>query len=297
MSENKYRQIVVLSGKGGTGKTTFAASFAKLLSNKIVIDCDVDAANLYLLLNPSLSEERQFIGGSKAIIDLNNCSMCGLCEELCRFDAIKNFNIDPISCEGCGLCIKACPSNAIAFEANIAGSFFKGELEDNSIFYYAKLNPGEGNSGKLVSEIKKEAAKSLSPKTDWIIIDGPPGIGCPVNASLAGSDYVVLIAEPTLSGMHDLKRLIELLNTFKYKHGIVVNKYDLNESITQDIIKYAKEKGTPILGLIEFNQDFVHSLQAGKIIIDYNPDIKTQIQEIWDRINFLTSLTIKDDIS
>lgn len=281
------KQIVILSGKGGTGKTTFTASFAKLLRNKIVIDCDVDAANLYLLLNPSINEERQFVGGSKAIIDLNNCSMCGLCEELCQFDAIQDFKVDPISCEGCGLCVKACPSNAIAFEPNAAGTFFKGELEDSSIFYYAKLNPGEGNSGKLVSEIKKEAAKNLSEKTDWIIIDGPPGIGCPVNASLAGSDYVVLIAEPTLSGMHDLKRLIELLNTFKYRHGIIVNKYDLNESITQDIIRYAKEKNTPVLGMIAFNPDFVHALQAGKTIIDFNPDIKTQIQKIWDRINLL----------
>ncbi len=295
MNQNKYRQIVILSGKGGTGKTTLTASFAKLAKNKIVIDCDVDAANLYLLLKPIIDEESRFIGGSKAMIDLNLCDMCGLCEEVCRFDAIKNFIVDPISCEGCGFCVKACPKNAINFQLNTAGFFFKGKLEDESFFYYAKLNPGEGNSGKLVSEIKKEATKNITDKTEWIIIDGPPGIGCPVNASLAGSDYVILIAEPTLSGLHDLKRLIELLNTFKFKHCVIINKYDLNENITQEIINFAKEKHTQILGMIPFNQDFVHSLQEGKTIIDYNSDIKMQIKEIWEKINLLTT-KIKEEI-
>lgn len=297
MNGNKYRQIVILSGKGGTGKTTFTASFAVLLQNKIVIDCDVDAANLYLLLNPSIYKEREFIGGNKAEIDLNNCTMCGLCEELCRFDAIKDFKVDSVSCEGCGFCVRACPNNAIAFQPSASGSFFKGKLENESLFYYAKLRPGEGNSGKLVSEIKKEASKKITEKTEWIIIDGPPGIGCPVNASLSGSDFVVLIAEPTLSGMHDLKRLVELLNTFKYQHGIIINKYDLNEGITQDIIKYALERNTPILGLIAFNPDFVHSLQAGKTIIEYNPDVRTQIEYIWNKINYLTTYKMKENVS
>ena len=289
MSDKSYKQIVILSGKGGTGKTTLSAAFASLINNKVVIDCDVDAANLHLVLRPTVINSYDFSGGKKASIDLDKCVECGLCEAVCRFNAINNFTIDQLSCEGCGFCFRVCSSDAIKFNSSKLGSYFECELPDESKFYYAKLFPGEGNSGKLVSEIKKEAAKSLSEKTDWIIIDGPPGIGCPVNASLAGSDYVVLIAEPTLSGMHDLKRLIELLNTFKYRHGIIVNKYDLNESITQDIIRYAKEKSTPVLGVIAFNPDFVHALQDGKTIIDYNPDIKTQIQEIWDRINLLTA--------
>lgn len=284
MSEKKYRQIVVLSGKGGTGKTTFTASFVKLVSNKIVVDCDVDAANLYLLLKPGISGEYKFIGGKKAHIKTDECGFCGLCEDLCRFDAINNFEVDPVGCEGCGLCVRACPSNAIAFRPAEAGSFFKGELEDNSAFYYARLNPGEGNSGKLVSEIKKEAVKDVTGKTEWIIIDGPPGIGCPVNASLSGSDFVVIITEPTLSGLHDLKRLAELLNTFKFKHGIIINKSDLNENITDEIIRFAEANKIPILGTILFNTDFVHSLQEGVVVTDYNPEIKTEIQNIWEEI-------------
>ncbi|MBZ0200064.1 MAG: ATP-binding protein [Ignavibacteriaceae bacterium] len=286
IKDKSYRQIVFLSGKGGTGKTTFTAAFAKLLKNKIVIDCDVDAANLYLLLKPSGNKESVFIGCKKAAIDLLKCTGCGLCEEVCRFDAIKNFVVDQISCEGCGFCVRVCPDNAISFEPNISGIFFKGKLEDDSVFFHARLNPGEGNSGKLVTEIKKEALTNIDEKTEWILIDGPPGIGCPVNASLAGSDFVVLIAEATLTGLHDLKRLIELLKTFKFRHGIIINKYDLNEEITRAICDLANDNGIEIFGLIAFNPDFVRSLQLGKTIIEHNPDIKTQIEEIWSKIKF-----------
>ena len=210
MIENtKPSQIVILSGKGGTGKTTFTASIALLLKNKIVIDCDVDAANLYLLLNPDIETEKEFYGGKKAEIDTDKCNSCGLCEEVCRFDAIDHYKVDQISCEGCGFCVKVCPEHAISFEPHKSGDFYFGELEDNSKFFYAKLFPGQGNSGKLVSEIKKAAKNYITEETKWIIIDGPPGIGCPVNASLAGADYVVIIAEPTLSGLHDLKRLLQ----------------------------------------------------------------------------------------
>ncbi len=286
MSDKKYNQIVFLSGKGGTGKTTFAASFAKIIEEKIVIDCDVDAANLYLLLKPKKNKESKFIGGKKAEIDELKCSGCGLCEEVCRFDAIKNFKIDPFGCEGCGFCVRVCPDNAISFEPNVSGTFSEGKLEDKSIFFQARLHPGEGNSGKLVSEIKKQALNNINEKTEWIIIDGPPGIGCPVNASLAGSDFIVLIAEPTLSGLHDLRRLIELLRRFKLPYGIIINKYDINEGITAVITELANRSETTLLGKIAFNPDFVHSLQLGKTIIEYNSEIKTQIEEIWAKIKF-----------
>lgn len=279
-----YFQIVVLSGKGGTGKTTFTASISKLIKNKIVIDCDVDAANLYLLLKLQIETQKQFFGGKKAEIDSSKCNECGLCQNVCRFEAIQNFKVDLISCEGCGFCFNVCPEQAISFDFKKTGDFYSGKLEDESKFLYAKLLPGEGNSGKLVCEIKKTAAGYISEKTEWIIIDGPPGIGCPVNASLAGTDFVVIIAEPTLSGLHDLKRLLELLKTMKFEHGIVVNKFDLNPAITNKIEELAEKNNVGILGYLPFHHDFVRSLQLGKTIVEFNNEVKSEIQNIWSGI-------------
>ena len=279
-----YLQIVVLSGKGGTGKTTFTAAFAELADNKIVIDCDVDAANLYLLLNPNIESRKDFYGGKKAEIDISDCTKCGLCEELCTFNAISDFKVNAISCEGCGLCFRACPEKAISFETQKSGVFYLGHLEDKSEFYYAKLFPGEGNSGKLVSEIKKEASHQINDKTEWIIIDGPPGIGCPVNASLSDADYVVLITEPSLSAVHDLQRLIKLLKTFKYPYGIIINKCDLNFEITKTIRNLAIKDGMKILGEVPFNEDFVNSLRMNKTVIKYNPLLKKDLADIWNQI-------------
>ena len=279
-----YLQIVVLSGKGGTGKTTFTAAFAELADNKIVIDCDVDAANLYLLLNPNIESRKDFYGGKKAEIDISDCTKCGLCEELCTFNAISDFKVNAISCEGCGLCFRACPEKAISFETQKSGVFYLGHLEDKSEFYYAKLFPGEGNSGKLVSEIKKEALQQINDKTEWIIIDGPPGIGCPVNASLSDADYVVLITEPSLSAVHDLQRLIKLLKTFKYPYGIIINKCDLNFEITKTIRNLAIKDGMKILGEVPFNEDFVNSLRMNKTVIKYNPLLKKDLADIWNQI-------------
>jgi MinD superfamily P-loop ATPase len=284
IENTKPSQIVILSGKGGTGKTTFTASIAMLLKNKIVIDCDVDAANLYLLLKPEIEIKREFYGGKKAEIDFDKCTSCGLCEEICRFNAINHYEVDLISCEGCGFCVSVCPEHAISFEPHKSGDFYFGELEDNSKFFYAKLLPGQGNSGKLVSEIKKAAKNYITEETEWIIIDGPPGIGCPVNASLAGADYVVIITEPTLSGLHDLKRLLQLLKIFKFECGIIINKFNLNIRVTEMITILARSDNIDILGLLPFHLDFVRSLQLGKTIIEYNTEIKKQIEELWINI-------------
>ncbi len=282
MSEiQNYSQVLVLSGKGGTGKTTFAASISKLTKNKIVIDCDVDAANLYLLLNPEIEAQQQFYGGKKAEIDSENCNECGFCEEICRFDAIHNFRVDVISCEGCGFCAKVCPEQAISFDFHKTGDFYSCVLEDESKFIYEKLIPGEGNSGKLVSEIKKAATDNISEVIEWIIIDGPPGIGCPVNASLSGTDFVVIVAEPTLSGLHDLTRLLELLKKMKYTHGIIINKFDLNLEVTEKINELAKMNNVDVLGYLPFHHDFVRSLQLGKTIVEFNLEIGKQIENIW----------------
>lgn len=279
-----YSQVLVLSGKGGTGKTTFTASISKLIKNKIVIDCDVDAANLYLLLKPVIETQKQFYGGKKAVIDSDSCNECGICEEICRFEAIHNFKVDVISCEGCGFCAKVCPEQAISFNYHKTGDFYSGVLEDESKFIYAKLIPGEGNSGKLVSEIKKAATDNISETTEWIIIDGPPGIGCPVNASLSGTDFVVIVAEPTLSGLHDLTRLLELLNKMKYAYGIIINKFDLNLEVTEKINDLANMYKVDVLGYLPFHYDFVRSLQLGKTIVEYNLEIRKQIENIWTGI-------------
>lgn len=286
MPDKNYKQIVILSGKGGTGKTTISSALSKLVDNKIMVDCDVDAANLYLLLDHEIVNEKSFQGGFKASIDKTKCTECGLCESVCRFDAIHNFEVDQLSCEGCGFCYYVCPDKAVTFEPNISGSYYECKLKDSTPFYYAKLKPGEGNSGKLVSEIKKQAKEKTNDKTEWIIIDGPPGIGCPVNASLAGADFVVLVTEPSLSGFHDVKRIAELLSKINIKCGIIINKYDLNHKITNKIIKYSLENTIPILGTLPFNPSFTKAIQQRKTIVEVFPEVRDDLTDILKKINF-----------
>lgn len=284
------KQIVILSGKGGTGKTTVSSAFAKLLNNKITVDCDVDAANLYLLLNPQSYKQFEYFGGKKANINPELCTQCGLCESVCRFDAIHDYVIDPLSCEGCGFCFRVCPDEAIEFTETKSGNYFECNLPDNSKFYYAKLLPGEGNSGKLVSEIKKSALTNINDKIKWVIVDGPPGIGCPVNASLSGADFVVIVTEPTQSGVHDLKRLVELLKTFSIKSGIVINKYDLNEKITLQITSLAGKENIPILGYLPFDIDYIEAIKANKTIVEYSSKAAEDIKNIWTKVEFYMDL-------
>ncbi|MDZ7764768.1 MAG: ATP-binding protein [Melioribacteraceae bacterium] len=285
------KQIVILSGKGGTGKTTVSSAFVKLLNNKITIDCDVDAANLFLLLNPKDQKQFEYFGGKKASINLELCSQCGLCESVCRFDAIHDYEINQLSCEGCGFCYRACPDDAIKFTAIKSGSYFECSLQDKSKFYYAILLPGEGNSGKLVSEIKKSALNNVDEKTKWVIVDGPPGIGCPVNASLSGADFVVIVAEPTQSGIHDLKRLVELLKTFSIKSGIVINKYDLNEKITLQITSLAGKENIPVLGYLPFDEDYIEAIKANKTIVEYSSHAAEDIKNIWAKVEFFMDIS------
>lgn len=292
MLDKSYKQIVILSGKGGTGKTTLAAAFASLIDKKIVIDCDVDAANLHLLLKPEIINSYEFSGGKKAFIERCKCEECGMCEAVCRFDAINNFTIDQLSCEGCGFCFRICPNEAIKFNPTKSGSYFECELPDESKFYYAKLFPGEGNSGKLVSEIKRKALENISSEVEWVIVDGPPGIGCPVNASLAAADFVVIVTEPTLSGIHDLKRLVDLLNTFKIRSGIVINKYDLNERITEQIFKYSESEKIPIIGSIPFDPEFMKALINGKNVVDVNENIRDEILTIFRQLELQVEISV-----
>ena len=284
MPDNNYKQVIILSGKGGTGKTTIATAFAEIINNKMVIDADVDAANMHLVLNYKINSESDYFGVKKAEIDLDKCLQCGLCESVCRFDAIKDFQVDKTSCEGCGFCYRVCSNNAISFEETKSGVYFECEMEDKSKFYYAKLLAGEGNSGKLVSELKKKANHKLKENIKWIVVDGPPGIGCPVNASLSGADLVVIVTEPTQSGLHDMKRLIDLLKIFKIPAGVMINKYDINSEMSRNIEEFIYSEGIPLLAKIPFDKTFVKAIQNSKSIIKFDKDYESKFKNIWNDI-------------
>jgi MinD superfamily P-loop ATPase len=280
------KQLVIISGKGGTGKTTLTAAFTKLADMLSVADCDVDAADLHLVLGPDIMQSYPYQGGKKAVIDLDNCTECFLCVDHCRFDAIQNFSIDPLACEGCGFCYHVCPENAIQMKQVVSGYYRVSKIPEGD-FVDAALEPGEGNSGKLVSEVKNRA-KQIAEQQDnsWLLIDGPPGIGCPVNASLTGVDFAVIITEPSVSGLHDLKRVIELIKRFRIPSAIVINKYNINQEMSQAIETYASEIRLEIAGKIPFDERVDKALVAGKTIveIDDSPAAK-EIANIWRKVN------------
>ena len=284
MSDKNYKQIVILSGKGGTGKTTFATALSEIVENKIIIDADVDAANMHLVFNYYINSEYDYYGGKKAEIIPDKCSKCGLCESVCKFDAIKNFKVDRTSCEGCGFCFRVCPDNAISFYESKSGIYSECEMEDQSKFYFAQLLAGEGNSGKLVTEIKNKAYQQANENVKWIIVDGPPGIGCPVNASLSGVHFVLIVTEPTQSGLHDLKRLIDLLKIFKINSGVIINKYNINNQISNSIKEYIESSGIKLLAKIPFDKNFIKAIQNSRSINNYDHSYSIKFKEIWDEI-------------
>ncbi|HSL88412.1 MAG TPA: ATP-binding protein [Ignavibacteriaceae bacterium] len=287
MPDKKFKQIVILSGKGGTGKTTIATALTDIIENKIIIDTDVDAANMHLVFNYYINSEYDYYGGKKAEIDHNKCSECGICESICRFDAIHNFKVNRTSCEGCGFCFRVCPENAISFYESKSGVYSECELEDESKFYFAKLLTGEGNSGKLVSEIKKKAYEQAKESIKWIIIDGPPGIGCPVNASLSGVDFVVIVTEPTQSGLHDLRRLINLLKIFKIPSSVIINKFNINTEMSKSIEQLIEQEGISLLAKIPFDKQFIKAIQNSRSIINYDHSYLNKFKSIWNDIQQL----------
>ncbi len=280
------KQIVIISGKGGTGKTTLTASFASLAENKIMCDCDVDAANLFILLNPRIISEEEIVTSKIATIDETKCIKCGRCEEHCRFDAITNFKVDSMKCEGCGVCKIICPvDDAVCLQDSASGRIFTAETKYGP-FFYAQLNPGSGNTGKLVTEIRKRAFNlALEKKSDLIIIDGAPGIGCPVIASVSGTDLALIITEPTLSGEHDLIRVAKLTEHFKVKTFVCINKFDINPEITNRIEKICNEKKIPIVGKVPYAPVITKAMIAGKPIIEFiDNDITKEIRNIWENV-------------
>ncbi|MDP8289641.1 MAG: ATP-binding protein [Candidatus Susulua stagnicola] len=280
------KQIVIISGKGGTGKTVITASFAALAKNSVFADCDVDAADLHLLLTPKIKERNDFCSGVSAFIDKNKCNQCGLCVKLCRFDAISSdFIIDPVSCEGCSFCGFACPQKAIEMKENLAGEWFISDTRFGPMAH-AKLGVAEENSGKLVALVRKKAKEIAEEiNADWVIIDGSPGIGCPVIASVSGVDCALVVTEPTLSGLHDAKRVIEMARHFKIPVLLVVNKYDLNIDMTEKIEEYCNEEKVPFIGKIGFDKTIVKAMVEGKTIIEYSEGKSSkQIKEIWNKL-------------
>ncbi|MFP4697308.1 MAG: 4Fe-4S binding protein [Eubacteriales bacterium] len=279
------KQLLILSGKGGTGKTTIASAFIKLSSTKVYADCDVDAPNLHLIMNHSNDPERRnYYGLPKAEINQETCINCGMCKANCRFDAIElddnQFNINEYACEGCGVCEYICPVNAITLKPDVAGELML--YKDKSLFSTAKLKMGRGTSGKLVTEVKKQL-KTDEITTDIAIIDGSPGIGCPVIASLSGVDMVLIVAEPSLSGISDMERIVKTANSFQTKIGICINKYDTNMDNTRTIEEYCKEMKLPFLGKIPFDTDAVKAINQGKSIVDIDCRAGGVIQEIYKR--------------
>jgi len=277
------KQIVIISGKGGTGKTVITGAFAALAENKVMADCDVDAADLYLLLEPSIKERHEFRSGKTALIDKEKCIKCGKCIEVCRFDAIgEDFTVDGISCEGCAFCSFACPVGAINMEENISGEWFISDTRFGSMVH-AKLGIAQENSGKLVSLVRKQAKELAEKKgADWVVVDGAPGIGCPVIASLSGIDCAVVVTEPTLSGLHDADRVINVAKHFGILAKLIVNKYDLNMDMTGKIDQYCKENNIDLIGKIPFDKSIVEAMVLGKTIIEYKSgQAQKEIKSAW----------------
>jgi len=278
------KQLTILSGKGGTGKTTITASLAVLAKNAVLADCDVDAPDLHMLLHPRVNETQEFKGSKLAVIDKAKCDNCGFCREKCRFDAITEaIEVDPIGCEGCGVCAAICPADAIIMTERVSGYAYISKMR-YGFMVHALLSPGEANSGKLVALVRQNA-KIISEKknNDLIIIDGPPGIGCPVIASVTGVDIGLIVTEPTMSGIHDLQRALQLQAHFNVTPLVCVNMYDINKDNTSKILRFCKENNIKVVGRIHFNPKVTEAMVNGKTIMEYAPesDVAKEIENLW----------------
>jgi MinD superfamily P-loop ATPase len=283
-------EIAILSGKGGTGKTSLSAAFSTLNNNIVVVDCDVEAANLHLILQPENYIVEKFITGYKAIIDYRTCNNCGLCINYCRFDAISNINgkvtISETLCDGCKLCSRVCHSQSIKMVPSDKSNWYEGNYH-NGIMIHARLAPGEENSGKLVNVVREQARKTAKDKGwETIIIDGPPGTGCPAISSVTGANKVIIVTEPTNSGFHDMKRILELTANFKVKSYVVINKYDLNINITNTIENWCAQQNIIVAGKLLFDTPVVYAMLNCQSIVEWLPqsEVSKEIINIWNKI-------------
>jgi len=276
------KEVVVLSGKGGTGKTSIVGSLAALAKNKVLVDCDVDAADLHLLLQPVIREKREFWSGQVAFIDEQKCNQCGLCHELCRFKAIKDFRVDTTSCEGCGFCFRICPAEAITMKENMAGHWFMSDSRYGTLVH-ARLGIAQENSGKLVSLVRQQARQMAEKEgASYIISDGPPGIGCPVISSLSGANLALLVTEPTLSGIHDLERVLGVCRHFGVKALVCINKCDINEDNTRQIEGYCLSQGIEVASKIPFDNAVTEAMVQGLPVVEYEDNaVSRQMDLLW----------------
>lgn len=281
------KELVVISGKGGTGKTSILAAFAALAENKVLCDADVDAADLHLLMAPEIREREDFQAGHTAFIHQDRCTGCGLCRDLCRWNAIsEDFKVDPIECEGCGVCFHFCPEKAIDLPINTCGEWFISDTRFGPMVH-ARLGIAEENSGKLVTLVRQQARRMAEEmNADLILTDGPPGVGCPVIASIGGASAVLIVTEPTVSGKHDMVRVAQLADHFKVHGMICVNKFDLNPNETKIIEDVALDKGLTITGRIPFDPIFTKAMVQGQTIFEYNGQAEAgwAVREIWLKI-------------
>lgn len=280
------KQITVISGKGGTGKTTLTAAFASFADNALIADCDVDAANLHLILDPVQSSKLDFYGMKIAAIDQNKCSACGLCREGCRFAAIaENYVIDARACEGCGACEIVCPEEAIMMKEHKAGEVYRSMTRFGP-FVHARLGVGEETGGKLVAMVRKNATDMATLHgADLIIIDGPPGIGCSVIASISGADLVFIVTEPSVSAIHDLERVIEVAAHFRIKTVVCINRYDINLEKTAHIEEYCRKKGLQVVGKLPLSDIPTKAMLEGRTVIEHkNVFFAGMVQDIWYRV-------------
>ncbi len=284
------KQITVISGKGGTGKTSITAALATIAKNSVIADCDVDAADLFLIMKPQNIKTEKFLGGKIAVIDNKKCTNCGICKDLCNFDAINTVHnkmtVFDFACEGCELCMHACPEHAISMQQGDDSRWFIANTRFGPMIH-ARLGIAEDLSGKLVAIVREQAKKIAEKQNkDYIIIDGPPGIGCPVIASLTGTDTAVIVTEPTQSGLHDLKRVAKLTQHFKIKSYGIINKFDINNNVSHIIENYCNSNNIEIIAKIPFDKTFVDAMINQQSIIEFNPDseISKTISLIWEKI-------------
>ncbi len=281
------KKITVISGKGGTGKTSLVASFAVLAGQKaVLVDGDVDAANLSLITRAEPLEEHDFTASKIAVIDPEKCEQCELCRELCRFEAVTDdFTINHVACEGCGLCAYACPHQAVEMVEKISGRWFVSRTPYGKLIH-ARLGIAEENSGKLVTIVRNKGEEVAEAESrDILLIDGPPGIGCPVIASLTGVDVALVVAEPTVSGIHDLERVIAVCRHFAVNAAVCINRFDINENMAGRIEQYCFKNGVLLAGKVPYDKIFVEAVVNGIPVVEYNgAAIKRRIEKIWNHI-------------
>lgn len=295
------KELVVISGKGGTGKTSLVASFAALAKNTVLADCDVDAADLHLLAGPRIIRREPFTGGKRARIDANLCTDCGQCEELCRFDAIHligagntvfaaTYQVDSMACEGCGVCAWFCPAQAIEMKHVVNGEWFVSETRFGPMVH-ARLGVAEENSGKLVSMVRTTARQIAEDRQiDLVIIDGSPGIGCPVIASVTGADLALVVTEPTPSGLHDMERVADLTRHFAIPAAVCINKWDLNAGMSSLIEAKARDRSMTLAGRVRYDRTVTESQIEEKAIVEYASDgSAADIRRVWEHLTTLLS--------